>query len=178
MHGRRLIAASEHGASPRCVSIEGATGRVHIGAGPTALVYLLPPALRRLRDEHPGIEIAVTSGTTHSIAEGSLSHVLDIGFTALPVEANGIDAVPYAPIRWLPSYPRRMRESLKRLTPADVAGRTPILEHCHAPHRQLSRAWLDAGGVTVRPALEFDSIEAIKAAVAAIRAWPSCRGRP
>ncbi|MBS0640613.1 MAG: LysR family transcriptional regulator [Acetobacteraceae bacterium] len=167
VHGRRLIAASEHALAAVRQHREGATGRVHIGAGPTALVYLLPPALRRLRDEHPGIEIVVTSGTTHSIAEGLLSHVLDIGFTALPVEANGIDAVPVRTDPMVAIIPATDEGIPKRLTPADVAGRTLILEYQRVPHRQLSRAWLDAGGVTVRPALEFDSIEAIKAAVAA-----------
>jgi DNA-binding transcriptional LysR family regulator len=54
-----------------------------------------------------------------------------------------------------------------RMTPADVAGRTLILEYQRVPHRQLSRAWLQAGGVAVRPAMEFDGIEAIKSAVSA-----------
>ena len=40
-----------------------------------------------------------------------------------------------------------------------------ILEFQRVPHRQLSRAWLQAGGVGVKPALEFDNIEAIKSAV-------------
>jgi DNA-binding transcriptional LysR family regulator len=48
-----------------------------------------------------------------------------------------------------------------------VAERTLILEYQRVPHRQLSRAWLEAGGARVKPALEFDSIEAIKSAVSA-----------
>jgi DNA-binding transcriptional LysR family regulator len=54
-----------------------------------------------------------------------------------------------------------------KVTPADVAGRTLILEYQRVPHRQLTRAWLQAGGVPVRPAMEFDGIEAIKSAVSA-----------
>jgi DNA-binding transcriptional LysR family regulator len=54
-----------------------------------------------------------------------------------------------------------------KVTPADVAERTLILEYQRVPHRQLSRAWLHAGGVEAKPALEFDNIEAIKAAVSA-----------
>ena len=53
------------------------------------------------------------------------------------------------------------------VTPADVAKRTLILEYQRVPHRQLSRAWLHAAGVDVRPAMEFDGIEAIKSAVSA-----------
>ena len=54
-----------------------------------------------------------------------------------------------------------------KVTPADVAQRTLILEYRRVPHRQLSRAWPQAGGVSVKPALEFDNIEAIKSVVSA-----------
>src|SRR5262245_48335158 len=43
---------------------EGWIGRVHIGAALTALMYLLPPALKKLHTEHPGIEIIVSNATT------------------------------------------------------------------------------------------------------------------
>jgi DNA-binding transcriptional LysR family regulator len=167
VRGRRIMADAEHALVAVRHHKQGAAGRVHIGTGPTALVYLLPPALRKLRDAHPGIEIVVTSGTTHSITEGLLSNILDIGFTALPVEAKELEVVPVRTDPMVAILPATELAIPDKVTPNDVATRALILEYQRVPHRQLSRAWLQTGGVVVRPAMEFDSIEAIKSAVAA-----------
>jgi DNA-binding transcriptional LysR family regulator len=166
-HGRRIIAETEQALAAVYQYKEGAAGRVHLGAGPTALIYLLPSVLRNVRNEHPKIEIVVTTGTTHSIAEGLLSNELDLGFTALPVESADLDAVPVRTDPMVAILPGTDPEIPDKVTPGDVAKRTLILEYQRVPHRQLSRAWLHAAGVDVRPAMEFDGIEAIKSAVSA-----------
>ncbi len=165
--GRRIIADSEHALVAVRQHMEGTAGRVHIGTGPTALVYLLPPALRKLRDLHPDIEVVVTSGTTHTISEGLLSNVLDVGFTALPVESKDLDVVPVRTDPMVAILPATDHAIPEKLSPSDVASRPLILEYQRVPHQQLSRAWLQAGGVAIRPIMEFDSIEAIKSAVSA-----------
>ena len=167
MHGRRIMADAEHALAAVHHHKEGAAGRVHLGTGPTALVYLLPPVLRKVRDAHPNIEIVVTTGTTHSIADALFSNEIDIGFTALPVDTKELDTVPVRTDPMVAILPGTDHSIPARVTPADVASRTLILEYQRVPHRQLSRAWLQAGGVEVRPAMEFDSIEAIKSAVSA-----------
>jgi DNA-binding transcriptional LysR family regulator len=53
------------------------------------------------------------------------------------------------------------------VTPASRKGRPLILKYHHVNQHRLSRGWLQAGGVDVRPALQSDGIEAIKYAVAA-----------
>src|SRR5277367_997837 len=63
-HGRRIIADAEQALAAIRHHKEGAVGRVRLGAGPTALAYLLPSVLRQLRDAHPNIKILVTTGTT------------------------------------------------------------------------------------------------------------------
>ena len=167
MRGQRIIADAEHALVAVRQHKEGTAGRVHIGTGPTALVYLLPQALRKLRDLHPDIEVVVTSGTSHTISEGLLSNVLDLGFTALPVESKELDVVPVRTDPMVAILPATDHTIPEMLTPADAASRPLILEYQKVPHQQLSRAWLQAGGVSVRPIMEFDSIEAIKNAVSA-----------
>jgi DNA-binding transcriptional LysR family regulator len=166
-HGRRIMADAEHALAAVHRHKDGAAGRVHLGTGPTALVYLLPHVLRKVRDEHPDIEIVVTTGTTHSISEALLSSQLDLGFTALPIESDELDAVPVRSDPMVAILPGTEPHIPAKMTPADVATRTLILEYQRVPHRQLSRAWLQAAGVEVRPAMEFDGIEAIKSAVSA-----------
>jgi len=167
MHGRRIMAEAEHALAAVCRHREGTAGRVRLGTGPTALAYLLPPVLRKLRDAHPDIEILMTTGTTHSISDALLSNEIDLGLTALTLEAKGLDAAPVRTDAMVAILPGAEQSIPAKVTPADVAIRALILEYQHVPHPQLSRAWLQAGGVVARPALEFDSIEAIKNAVSA-----------
>jgi DNA-binding transcriptional LysR family regulator len=165
--GRRIMADAEHALAAVHRHRQGVAGRVHLGTGPTALIYLLPQVLRNVRDEHPNIEIAVTTGTTHSISEGLLSNQLDLGFTALPVESGELEAIPVRTDPMVAILPGTEPDIPAKVRPADFAGRALILEYQRVPHRQLSRAWLQAGGMNLRPAMEFDGIEAIKSAVSA-----------
>src|SRR6185437_1119466 len=90
-----------------------------------------------------------------------------VGFTALPVESKELDVVPVRTDPMVAIMPATDHAIPEKLSPADVASRPLILEYQRVPHQQLSRAWLQAGGVAIRPIMEFDSIEAIKSAVSA-----------
>ena len=123
--------------------------------------------LRKVRESHPDIEIIVTTGTTHSISEALLSNEIDLGLTALPVESKDLWAVPVRTDPMVAILPGTEPDIPAEVTPAYAASRRLILEYQRVPHRQLSRAWLQAGGVDVRPTMEFDGIDAIKSAVSA-----------
>jgi DNA-binding transcriptional LysR family regulator len=165
--GRRIMADAENALAAVRHHRTGTAGRVHVGTGPTALVYLLPPVLRNMREEYPNIEIIVTTGTTHSISEALLRNEIDLGLTALPVESKELVAVPVRTDPMVAILPATERDIPESVTPAYVAERRLILEYQKVPHQQLSRAWLRAGGIEPRPTMEFDGIEAIKSAVAA-----------
>jgi DNA-binding transcriptional LysR family regulator len=165
--GRRIMADAENALAAVRHHRTGTAGRVHVGTGPTALVYLLPPVLRNMREEYPNIEIIVTTGTTHSISEALLRNEIDLGLTALPVASKELVAVPVRTDPMVAILPATERDIPESVTPAYVAERRLILEYQKVPHQQLSRAWLLAGGIEPRPTMEFDGIEAIKSAVAA-----------
>ena len=166
-YGMRIMAEADHALAVVRRHKEGVPGRVHIGTGPTALAYLLPPVLRQLRATHPEIKLIVTTGTTHGICERLLSNAIDLGFTALPIEERDFEATPVRTDPMVAILPTTDADIPDKLTPPDVASRTLILEYQRVAHIQLSRAWLQAGSVAVQPAMEFDSIEAIKSAVSA-----------
>ena len=121
IYGRRIMAEAEHALAAVRRHRIGTAGRVRIGAGPTALAYLLPPVLRKLRDAYPDIEITVTTGTTHSISEALLSNEIDMGFTALPVEASDLDAVPVRTDPMVAILPATDDTIPAKVTPTDVA---------------------------------------------------------
>ena len=142
-------------------------GRVHLGSGPSAAAYLLPPVLEALRERYPDIELVVTTGTTNDIAERIVSNTLDLGFTALPVDGHELDVTPVRTDEMVAILPATEPDIPAAITPAYVDRRTLILEYQRVPHPRLCRAWLKAAGFEVRTAMEFDHVESIKSAVAA-----------
>ena len=166
-HAERIQAEADRAIATMRRHKGGGAGRVRLGTGPTALAYLLPPVLQRLRERYPDIELVVTTGTTNDIAEQILADTLDLGLTALPVKGGELIEIPVRRDEMVAILPATEADIPLALTPTDVRNRTLILEYQRVPHTHLSRAWLRAGGVDARPALEFDNIEAIKDAVAA-----------
>jgi DNA-binding transcriptional LysR family regulator len=166
-HAERIAAEADRALAAMRRHKGGHAGRVHLGTGPTALAYLLPPVLQRLREQYPDIELIVTTGTTDDIAEQILANSLDLGFTALPVAGNEFVATAVRTDEFVAILPATDSDIPPVITPADVGRRTLILEYQRVPHGQLSRAWLRAAGIAVRPALEFSSVDAIKDAVSA-----------
>jgi DNA-binding transcriptional LysR family regulator len=166
-HGRRIMAEAERALAAVRHHKSGTAGRVHVGSGPTALTYLLPPVLQQMQERYPNIEIIVTTGTTHSLSEALLRNDIDLALTALPVDSKELDATPVRTDPMVAILPVTEVDIPDEVTPRYVERRKLILEFQRVPNKQLSRAWLEACGVAVRPAMEFDGIDAIKGAVAA-----------
>src|SRR5215468_646076 len=52
-------------------------GRIRVGTGATASIYLLPPILRRLRARYPAIELVIVTGNASDIAKAVAENALD-----------------------------------------------------------------------------------------------------
>jgi DNA-binding transcriptional LysR family regulator len=96
-----------------------------------------------------------------------LASVIDLGLTALPVNEAEFDVVRVRSDPMVAIFAISDSDIPSVATPADMAVRPLILEYHRGKQLRLGRAWLKAGGVSVKPALQFDGIEAIKDAVAA-----------
>jgi LysR family transcriptional regulator, benzoate and cis,cis-muconate-responsive activator of ben and cat genes len=57
----------------------GASGRLSLGCAPSAVFGVLPPALARLRVQHPGLEIDISEAHTATILEQVADGTLDAG---------------------------------------------------------------------------------------------------
>jgi DNA-binding transcriptional LysR family regulator len=166
-HAERMMAEADRALAAMRGHKEGHAGRVHLGTGPTALSYILPPVLQRLREQHPDVELVITTGTTQEITARMAENMLDLGLTALPVDEQLFDVVAIRDDQMVAIFPIAERDIPDRVTPADLAGRPLILEYYRVNQNRLARAWLKTGGIEAKPALQFDGIEAIKDAVAA-----------
>jgi DNA-binding transcriptional LysR family regulator len=166
-HAESLLAGADRAlASMRSYS-EGHAGRIHVGTGPTALTYLLPPVVQKLRETHPDIELVLTTGNTQEIVDLMLANTIDLGLTSLPVDEEKFTVVPVRTDEMVAIFPATETDIPSAVTPGEVAKRSLILEYQRGTQPRLSRAWLQAAGVDVKPALQFNTIASIKDAVAA-----------
>jgi DNA-binding transcriptional LysR family regulator len=145
---------------------DGRLGRVHIGAGPAALAYLLLPILQRIRADHPTLDLAVTTGNTAEITERMARNMIDLGFTGLPVDRAVFDATVIRDMRMVAIFPADGAELPDVVTPADLARYPLVATQQRSNHAQLGREWMREAGLEARPAMEIDNIGVIKRVVA------------
>lgn len=65
------------------------SGTIRVGGGATAMGYLLPPAVRATRQEHPGLRFYVREAGSDAIAGAILTGELDLGVVTLPITHVG-----------------------------------------------------------------------------------------
>src|SRR5215469_16276979 len=63
---------------------QGGAGRVRIGTGATACIYLLPPILNELRRRYPLLEIVVCTGNSPDMLRLLEENALDVALVTLP----------------------------------------------------------------------------------------------
>ena len=165
-HARGIFEAESRAVAALRRHQDGRLGRVHVGAGPAALAYLLLPVLQRVRQEHPTLDLAVTTGNTAEITERMARNAIDLGFTGLPVDPAAFDATVIRDMSMVAIFPRGSDGLPDRVTPADVARFPLVATQQRSNHAQLARDWLRRAGLDARPAMEIDNIGVIKRVVA------------
>ena len=144
----------------------GKAGRVRLGTGATACIFLLPPILKALRTALPSLEITVTTGNTAEIAKAVEDNTIDIGLVTLPVSGRSFDITPVLDDEFVLIAPRDMALPT-RITPAVLATRPLLLFEPGGNTRRTADEWLARGGVTLKPLMSLGSVEAIKEMVRA-----------
>ena len=86
-HARRIARECEAAETAMRGMRDGWLGRVHIGSTLTALMYDLPPILRRLRADHPRIELVITNMATRDTVESIVQSTIDFGLVTLPIKS-------------------------------------------------------------------------------------------
>lgn len=142
-------------------------GRVRLGTGATASIYLLPPVLGRLRARHPALELVVVTGNSAEIASAVVSNELDAGVVTLPVSARYLDVVPLRVDPLLAIGPPGHRWSRRPLTAALLSLHALILYERGGTIRRVIDEWFTRGGAAPRVAMELGNAEAIKRLVGA-----------
>jgi DNA-binding transcriptional LysR family regulator len=144
----------------------GTAGRVRLGTGATACIFLLPPILKELRTALPSLEITVTTGNTAEIARAVEDNTIDVALVTLPVSGRSFEITPIMDDEFVLIAPRDMKLPA-RITPQVLASGPVLLFEPGGNTRRTADEWLARGGVSLKPLMSLGSVEAIKEMVRA-----------
>ncbi|MBK0399147.1 LysR family transcriptional regulator [Limibaculum sp. M0105] len=164
----------------RALGVEGTfAGALMLGVVPTALVYLLPPALARLQAAHPQLSIRVRSGLSGDLAQAVRAGELDTALVTEPViMPEGLTArrVSADPLELIASNEFEGSEL------AELIRHHPFIWFSRKTWagQQIERV-LAARNLRPREAMEVDALDAVEALVRAglgISVVPARHGPP
>ncbi|MBE0530955.1 MAG: LysR family transcriptional regulator [Rhodospirillales bacterium] len=144
----------------------GTLGRVRLGTGATACIFLLPPVLKKLRRKHPDLDITVSTGNTADIVKAVGENTLDLGLVTMPVSGRIFEIIPVLDDEFVVIAPPGM-ELPKRITPSALAALPVLLFEPGGNTRRIADAWFARGGAALKPIMSLGSVEAIKELVGA-----------
>ncbi|MFC3226437.1 LysR family transcriptional regulator [Marinibaculum pumilum] len=150
---------------------DGVLGRVRIGTGATACIYLLPPVLRGLRARMPGLEITVRTGNTADILRLLESNDLDLALATMPIPGRALQVTPVHEDPLVAVFPAGAAPAGRPVTPAVLADQPLLLYEAGGNTRQIIDRWFARGGRSPKPVMELGSVEAIKQLVGAGLGW-------
>jgi DNA-binding transcriptional LysR family regulator len=128
-----------------------AMGRVRLGTGATACIYLLPPPLRGLRERMPLLEITVRTGNTPEILKLLDENALDLALVTLPAAGRAFAVTPMYRDELVAVLPPDMQVPPGPLTPADLAARPLVLYEPGGNSRRLVDRWFLEAGPAPKP---------------------------
>jgi DNA-binding transcriptional LysR family regulator len=138
-------------------------GEVSIGAGMTACIYLLPPAIREFRQKYPQVEVKITTGTTSELLPQIKEGVIDLGILTLPVVGNNLLVTPLKSeelgIVVSTDHPWSRRKYVEARELTDF----PFIMYTKQTHmRSIVDEMFQAFGIVPQVAMELDNFAIIK----------------
>ncbi|MBV9586809.1 MAG: LysR family transcriptional regulator [Alphaproteobacteria bacterium] len=144
---------------------EGWLGRVHIGTTLTALTYELPPILRKIRMEYPGIDLLVTNMPTRDSVQNVVQNAIDIALVTLPIKEPRLRVTPLRPEMLVAILPAGTKDIPDVITPAYAAQQLLVMEHGRGAVHALVMRWLAGQMPLVRRPMLIGTVEAMKTVV-------------
>jgi DNA-binding transcriptional LysR family regulator len=166
-HARHLATALSQAAAAMALYRREVIGRVRLGTGATACIYLLPAILRRLHQRYPKLEIVVTTGNTEDIVERILKNRLDVALVTLPVSNHALSVTPVLDDELVAIFPTDGAKAPKIVSAAALSAWPVVLFEPGGNARGVVDSWFVRAGGPARPTMELGSVEAIKRLVAA-----------
>ena len=125
----------------------GDPGPLRLGVIPTIAPYALPPAIRRIAEAHPELQLYLREDRTHALVEQLQAGELDLLLLALPLDRPGIEELPLYEEPFLLAVPEAHPLARgRRCDVADLADeRLVLLEEGHCLRDQALAVCEQAG---------------------------------
>lgn len=164
-YARKILDLSDEAADAVTGTAEGLHGTVRLGTGATACLHFFPPLLRRLRREHPDLQVMVSTGNTADLVRKVELNELDFGLVTLPAAGRALNIEPVLQDPFVLIAPAS--DDLPATVSAKLLGQLPLIQfEPGANTRRLVDDWLSPRGGG-RPVMELGSVETIKEMVRA-----------
>ncbi|HVJ33413.1 MAG TPA: LysR family transcriptional regulator [Terriglobia bacterium] len=167
IHARNIDAAVTAALDAMAQQASGALGRVRLGTGSTALLYMLPPILRDLKQRFPTLEISVNTGNTVDTLKALAENSLDLGLVVVPVTGRSFSVTPVADDEFVAIEAADANLLPARVTPAALAKLPMLLDEPNSQSHRVISDWFRRHGQTPKPVMQLGSVETIKELVGA-----------
>jgi DNA-binding transcriptional LysR family regulator len=143
------------------------TGHLRVGASRTAGAYYVSGLLDRFKLRYPGVRVSLTVGNSQMILGSIKDFSLHAGLIAGSPQDAAVVSWPLIRDHMLVLLPPGHALTGRRaLTARDLRGSPLVLREPGSTTRELIEQAFQRAGVAVEPAMELESNEAIKSAVA------------
>lgn len=161
-HAQRALTAVQEGTDAIEAVRHGDVGNIRIGSSSTIGAYILPPILRRFRDERPRVHVHLRSGTSEDVIEDLISGEVNVGICRLTQHPEVESLHLFNDDLALVVSPRHPFAAKGRVTLAE-AGKEPFLffERSTSYHSLVYSMFLRVG-VVPESVMELDSMETTK----------------
>jgi DNA-binding transcriptional LysR family regulator len=165
-HAKRIEAALAEALEAMAHRSQGVVGRVLLGTGATACIYLLPPMLSELRRRFPALEIIVRTGNTPEILRLLEENVIDIALVTLPAPGRSFEVTPLLDDEIVAVFPPGTTPPVA-VTPSSLAKQPVLVYEPGGNARRVVDEWFREAGLGLKPVMELGNVEAIKQLVGA-----------
>ena len=141
-HAERIFLECEAAAATMRRFRDGWIGRVHVGTTLTALTYQLPPIMRQLQTDYPGIDLLVTNMPTRDSVENLIKNAVDLALVTLPIKEPRVRITPLKPEMLVAILPANTRNVPDVITPEYASQQRLVLEHTRGAVHALVMQWL------------------------------------
>jgi len=159
----RAQAAVEDAVAAVSAHRAGDIGRIRLGTGVTACIYLLPGVLAAMKRRMPGLDVIIATGNSEDMLDRLEAGDLDVALATLPGGvARSLSATRVLADPMVALLPEGLAADAAEVTPAMMTALPLILYEPGGKTRGVIDGWFGTAGIRPQPIMELGSIEAIK----------------